>query len=262
MPMKRREKNTAFNVKKYHCTCSFWFKDSLRESLWPCSPVALSHFGQGYIEKAVIKLVKLDYLFFFNFWWVKWRQKHIDTWKEKGTEKKGKNIISISLWLSCWKMSSLQPALVSDLRGKLWQRAGSSQRVYHGIRARHFLGRQMRCQEEEQAMIWGQRGACSVGLPQQEGDVTRRPGLPWRLDPSSSEVPAPEPRAPWRIPPAFASVLVTHTELEKKKKDVFLNIVILGSWKTDCSLGNKRTTCQTHVEVTMIVIHLTNPAGI
>lgn len=76
----------------------------------------------------------------------------------------------------------------------------------------------MRCQEEEQAMIWGQRGACSVGLPQQEGDVTRRPGLPWRLDPSSSEVPAPEPRAPWRIPPAFASVLVTHTELEKKKK--------------------------------------------
>lgn len=49
-------------------------------------------------------------------------------------------------------------------------------------------------------------------------------GLRQRLDPFCAEVPALQ-----RIPPSFPSAPVTHTELEKKKKSIFLNTVILGS---------------------------------
>lgn len=125
-------------------------------------------------------------------------------------------------------MSSLQPALVSDLRGKLWQRAGSSQRVYHGIQARHRLGRQTRWQEEAQEWTCGWRGAhnsgdpctqplaCAIGHPSKGGDVTgtsvstrrqRTHPRSWATCTSTE-----------RIPPSFTSMLVTHTELEKIKK--------------------------------------------
>lgn len=129
-------------------------------------PVAL--FLGAILDKHILKGQLLNWwcliLIFFFFWWGKRREKQIDMRKEKGTEKKGKNIISRIFWLSCWKMSSLQPALVSDLREKLWQRAGSSHRVYHGIQARNFLGRQMRWQEEAQEITCGWRGAHNVGL--------------------------------------------------------------------------------------------------
>lgn len=50
--------------------------------------------------------------------------------------------------------------------------------------------------------------------------------------------------------------------VEEKKSTLFLNIVILGLGKAHCSRGNKRTTCQTHGEVTTALIHLPVLAGI
>lgn len=72
---------------------------------------------------------------------------------------------------------------------------------------------------------------CQVGHPSKGGDVTETPVLTQRLDCSPFRSPCSRAMCVsiQRVPPSFASVLVTHTELEKKKKKVFLNIVILGS---------------------------------
>lgn len=101
IPMKTREKNTAFNVKFATETFSLCFKESPRANLRPSSPFAQSHHGQGHIERAIIELVMVDFEFLLIFWRGKGREKQTDMREEKGREKKGKNIICRRLWLSC-----------------------------------------------------------------------------------------------------------------------------------------------------------------
>lgn len=67
IPVKTREKNTAFNVKFTTETFSLCFEEPPRANLRPSSPLAQSRHGQGHIERAIIKLVTLGFDFFVVF---------------------------------------------------------------------------------------------------------------------------------------------------------------------------------------------------